>query len=86
LQVPVQVRAYLGLSDTDHRDGLTARARLAHTPDSSVPGEPGPGCSRLSKDPGRPQRPMSVNAAIHLDATITENWSDRVKQSHPVAA
>jgi hypothetical protein len=36
LQPPAEVRADFGLSDTDYRDGLAVRARVAHIPDSSA--------------------------------------------------
>ena len=39
LQLPAQICADLDFRDTEYRDGLAVRARLAHTVDSSAPGE-----------------------------------------------
>jgi len=36
LQLPAQICADLGLRNTEYRDGLAVRARLAHTPESSA--------------------------------------------------
>ena len=76
LQVPVQVSAYFSLSYTDHRDGLTVLARLAHTPDFSArrarPGLTGVAAARieLAARRHRPSARASVRRSPSRPAVV----------------